>query len=508
MADTKISALTEATAAAAANEIAINEAGTSKKLPLSKVAALLVSDVAYDASTWDAVTDVAPSKNAVRDVVETLATIDYVNQSVANMHVDEFFTTTASDIGGIYLVMDDTAPGATEKVTTVSTGNDENFVSFATLSGEPNLTQLLTGTYECHLHLKTSTTSAHTAKVYFKLYTRATDTTETLRGTSDTSAFLTTSDAPYELFVNIPTEVILTATDRWVLKLYSNTTGATQDITIGIGGTVNSHFSIDVPGTSINHLLTNNVSAASRLLGRGSAAGAGTVDEIELGTNLSMSGTTLNAAGGSVLDDADMGDIVVSGTGTVLTIDTGVVTYAKMQDVSDTDKVLGRSTAGAGDVEEIACTAAGRALLDDATAAAQRATLATSYTLSFNAGLSWSPADDAVVYWGGSVTAVTFTSGIRRMYINRSGVIRVADVYTFCSGNAGSGEDWIWYIRLNDTSDTAIATVSAADAHRHWVNTSVGLAVSAGDFVEIKSVCPTFATNPTNIYGSGYLLIE
>lgn len=51
------------------------------------------------------------------------------------------------------------------------------------------------------------------------------------------------------------------------------------------------------------------------------------------------------------------------------------VTYGKIQDVSATDKLLGRATAGAGDVEEIACTAAGRALLDDATAAAQRTTL-------------------------------------------------------------------------------------------------------------------------------------
>jgi hypothetical protein len=37
--------------------------------------------------------------------------------------------------------------------------------------------------------------------------------------------------------------------------------------------------------------------------------------------------------------------------------------------------LLGRSTAGAGNVEEIACTAAGRALIDDADAAAQRTTL-------------------------------------------------------------------------------------------------------------------------------------
>lgn len=40
-----------------------------------------------------------------------------------------------------------------------------------------------------------------------------------------------------------------------------------------------------------------------------------------------------------------------------------------------TDKLLGRSSSGAGVAEEIACTAAGRALIDDADAAAQRTTL-------------------------------------------------------------------------------------------------------------------------------------
>lgn len=43
--------------------------------------------------------------------------------------------------------------------------------------------------------------------------------------------------------------------------------------------------------------------------------------------------------------------------------------------VSATDKILGRSSSGAGAVEEIACTAAGRALLDDAAASNQRTTL-------------------------------------------------------------------------------------------------------------------------------------
>jgi hypothetical protein len=65
------------------------------------------------------------------------------------------------------------------------------------------------------------------------------------------------------------------------------------------------------------------------------------------------------------------------GWGTVATagLAASCVTYAKIQNVSATDKLLGRSTAGAGAVEEIACTAAGRALIDDADAAAQRTTL-------------------------------------------------------------------------------------------------------------------------------------
>ncbi len=51
--------------------------------------------------------------------------------------------------------------------------------------------------------------------------------------------------------------------------------------------------------------------------------------------------------------DGDKGDLTVSGAGTIWTIDNDVVTYAKMQNVSSTNRLLGRSTAGSGDVEEI-----------------------------------------------------------------------------------------------------------------------------------------------------------
>ena len=69
------------------------------------------------------------------------------------------------------------------------------------------------------------------------------------------------------------------------------------------------------------------------------------------------------------------GDVTASAGSNATTIANDAVTYAKMQNVSATDKILGRSSALAGDVEEITCTAAGRALLDDAAASDQRTTL-------------------------------------------------------------------------------------------------------------------------------------
>lgn len=97
------------------------------------------------------------------------------------------------------------------------------------------------------------------------------------------------------------------------------------------------------------------------------------ISYLTVGSGLTISGTTLSST--ATLSDGDKGDITVSGSGATWTIDNQGVTYAKIQNVSATDRLLGRSTAGAGSIEEIVCTAAGRALLDDVDTSAQRTTL-------------------------------------------------------------------------------------------------------------------------------------
>ena len=103
---------------------------------------------------------------------------------------------------------------------------------------------------------------------------------------------------------------------------------------------------------------------------------------------------------GTILTDTDTIDFTYTDATPAITADVkdGSITYAKIQDVSATDKLLGRSTAGAGDVEEIACTAAGRAIIDDASAGDQRTTLGLGALATLATVGSTQIDNDAVTY--------------------------------------------------------------------------------------------------------------
>lgn len=129
----------------------------------------------------------------------------------------------------------------------------------------------------------------------------------------------------------------------------------------------------------------------------------------------------------------------------------------------------------------------------------------TGYTLQVQA-LTSSPADGATVYFGPQPRAPGAV-GLSKVYIRKAGTIKMANILVQ-SGTAGTAENWSLYIRVNNTTDTLIETVGAATAERVFDNSSLSITVNAGDYFEIKSVQPTWATNPaTTIYG-GYVYIE
>jgi len=63
--------------------------------------------------------------------------------------------------------------------------------------------------------------------------------------------------------------------------------------------------------------------------------------------------TATGGGGGSLPPDGTYTDIAVSGSGTIWTVRPAVITYSKIQNVSVTNRFLGRITAGAGSTEEL-----------------------------------------------------------------------------------------------------------------------------------------------------------
>ncbi len=116
-----------------------------------------------------------------------------------------------------------------------------------------------------------------------------------------------------------------------------------------------------VPNDLITYAKIQNVSATDRLLGRDTAA-AGDIEELTVGGGIEFTGS------GGIQTSAFTGDVTKTAGGTAQTIPNDTVTYAKMQNVSATARIIGRITAGAGDPEELTGTQA-TTLLDAFTSA-------------------------------------------------------------------------------------------------------------------------------------------
>jgi hypothetical protein len=161
------------------------------------------------------------------------------------------------------------------------------------------------------------------------------------------------------------------------------------------------------------------------------------------------------------------------------------VTYAKIQQVTATDKLLGRSSAGAGIIEEIPLTAAGRALLDDADASAQRATLGLgslatqsgTFSGTHSGTSSGTNTGDQTIALTGDITGSGTGSFATTIADNAVTTAKILDSnVTTAKINAAA----ITGAKLAASSSTVVSgnapTGNGEFTGQQWINTNTGLA--------------------------------
>lgn len=164
-----------------------------------------------------------------------------------------------------------------------------------------------------------------------------------------------------ETGVNSQGRPIIGVTRGSLLVWESNDTGVSASISVidTSGGNQAVTFDgtekqIKVYGNNGGNQLTINAGGGNTFRGGGtSVVSLNDNDTIVLMLNGTIVEILANSGnGGNALTDGDKGDVVVSSSGTVFTVDNDAVTFAKLQDIS-TQRIVGRSTTGIGDPEEL-----------------------------------------------------------------------------------------------------------------------------------------------------------
>jgi len=164
------------------------------------------------------------------------------------------------------------------------------------------------------------------------------------------------------------------------------------------------------------------------------------------------------------------GSITINdGAVTTIKLADDAVTFAKMQNVS-TSKVLGRTTSGTGDVEELALTNFALLASDQSWSGSQRATPVTDNDGSFD----MNAANDFLCTPGGTVTLVftNYVQGQRGcIYINNSTSDTVGITTSRLLGPSGlattlsaTGKYWLSYWCVDATGGAEIVLVTATPA--------------------------------------------
>lgn len=261
--------------------------------------------------------------------IQNIATDRLIGRDTASSGIPEELTVTGglefTGSGGIQrsALTGDISASAGSNTTTLATVNS-NVGSFTNASVTVNAKGLVTaassGTAPATEAFKTIQVSGQSDVV-------ADSATDTLTLVAGTNMTITTNAATDTITFNSTGS--------------SLADGDYGDITVSVSGTV---WTVD--NDAITYAKIQNVSATDRLLGRDTAA-AGDIEELTVTGGLEFTGS------GGIQRSALTGDVTASAGSNATTIASGVVTYAKMQDISATQRVLGRNSGGAGDTEEV-----------------------------------------------------------------------------------------------------------------------------------------------------------
>jgi len=292
----------------------------------------------------------------------------------------------------------------------------------------------------------------------------------------------------------------------------ANTGDQTITLTSDVTGSGTGSFATTIASGAVTYTKMQNVSAASKLLGRGSAAGAGSPQEITIGAGLTMSGTTLTASGATVAD-SDYGDITVSGSGTLWDIDNSAVSYAKIQDMSIT-RLLGRKTAsGVGPPEELTisdildwtagATPAFGDVLYRGASSWQRLAPGTSGQYLKTLGTGASPQWDTPAIAGSALTGSSLAAGITSSSLTSFGTSPTLITPTIGVATATSVN------KVAITAPATSATLTIANGKTLTVNNTVTLAGTDSTTYTLPDITADigFRNVPQNSQSAAYTLV-
>lgn len=242
------------------------------------------------------------------------------------------------------------------------------------------------------------------------------------------------------------------------------------------------------PGADTN---TTQIATAAFVLGQASSSTPSAPGTAAIGASLKYARADHTHAAQTI---TLTGDVTGTGTGSFAsTIAASAVTYTKMQNVSATDRLLGRSSAGAGTIEEIACTAFGRSLISSASSAATKTTLGlatVASTGSFTDLINVPAAQDALPRTGGTLSGsliVTGTLGIGAAATNKFDVIGGRSTFSAASEQYAIGAKFssaggaVYFGATNATStpDAAICNAGGAQLMVLQTGGNVGIGVAS-----------------------------